>query len=84
MAASLFTTFCVLAAATVALALRRMLIVRFKPEECLHLLDSDAPLIAQQKAGARRLEKLDVWGKTLTIFTILSGIAAYGAWWLGA
>jgi protein TonB len=80
----LFTTFCLLATATLGLALHRMLIVRLKEDECLHVLDSDVPLIDKQKAAARRLKTVDVWGKTLTILTILSGIAAYGAWWMGA
>jgi hypothetical protein len=84
MTASLFTTFCLLATTTLALALGRLLIVRSKGDECLHLVDSDVPLIEKQKAAARRLEIVDVWGKTLTILTVLSGIAAYGAWWLRA
>ena len=84
MTTPLFTTFCLLTAATLALAVGRLLIVRFKGDECLHLVDRDVPMIAKQKAAARRLEIVDLWGKTLTILTVLSGIAAYGAWWMRA
>ena len=84
MTVPLFTTFCLLAAATLAVALGRVLIVRVKGDDCLHLVDCDVPLIKKQTAAARRLEIVDVWGKTLTILTVLSGIAAYGAWWLRA
>jgi hypothetical protein len=79
----LFITFCALATVTVALALRRLIIVRLKGDECLHLLDSDAPVIERQETSARLLDKVDAWGKTLTVLTILSGIAAYSAWWFG-
>jgi len=82
MTASLFTTFSLLAATTLVLALGRLLIIRSKGDECLHLVDSDVPLIEKQKAAAQRLAIVDVWGKTLTILTVLSGIAAYSAWWL--
>ena len=84
MTVPLFTTFCSLAVTTLAVAMGRVLIVRFKGDECLHLLDSDVPLIEKQRLAARRLEVVDLLGKTLTILTILSGIAAYGAWWMRA
>ena len=32
----------------------------------------------------RCLKAVDAWGKTVTIFAIVAGIAAYIAWWLGA
>jgi hypothetical protein len=84
MTVPLFTAFCLLAVVTVGLALHRLLIVRFKGDECLRLLDCDVPLVEKQRAAGRRLEAVDVWGKTLTILTALSGIAAYVAWWMGA
>jgi len=83
MTVPLLTTFCVLLIATLGVAVLRGLIVRTKGDECLHLLDSDAPLIAKQKAAAQRLETVDAWAKILTILTIVSGIASYSAWWLG-
>jgi hypothetical protein len=82
MTTPLFTAFCLLAAATLALALGRTLIVRFKGDECLHLLDSHVPVIKKQETASRRLEIVDLWGKILTILTVLSAIAAYGAWWI--
>ena len=84
MTVPLVATFCLLLVATLGVAMFRGLIVRFKADDCLHLLDSDVPLIAKQKAAAQRLDVVDAWGKTLTVLTVLSGIAAYGAWWLGA
>ena len=84
MTVPLLATFCLLLIATLAVAAVRGLIVRTNGDECLHLLDSNVPLIAKQKTAARRLEIVDAWGKTLTVLTILSGIASYSAWWLGA
>jgi hypothetical protein len=84
MTVPLLTAFCLLLIATLGVAAIRGLIVRTKGDECLHLLDSDVPLIAKQKTAAQGLEIVDFWGKTLTILTILSGIASYSVWWLGA
>jgi hypothetical protein len=83
MTVPLFSAFCVFGAITLGLALRRQIIVRSKGDECLHLLESDAPLIQKQATSARQLQSVDTWGKTLTILTAVSGIAAYVVWWLG-
>jgi hypothetical protein len=80
----LFTTFCVLTIATLAVTVRRMLIVRFKGDECLHLMDPDVAMIEKQRTAAKRLEGVDVWAKALAILTLLAGLATYCAWWLGA
>ena len=80
----LFTVFCVFAGVTLLLALRRGLVVRFKADECLHLMDADAPLIEKQVTAARRLDKIDAWGIPLTVLTALLGAATYVAWWFGA
>jgi hypothetical protein len=83
MTVPLIATFCVLAAGTLGLALYRQVIIRFKADECLHLLDSAAPVIEKQKTAGRRIEIVDAWGKTFTILTLVIGIAAYIAWWAG-
>ncbi len=83
MTTPLLATFCVLLTATLAIALRRLLIVRVKGDECLHLLDADAPFVEQQRSSAQRLEAVDVWGKALTMLTIVAGVATYVAWWFG-
>jgi hypothetical protein len=84
MAVPLIATFCLLAAGTLALALYRQVIVRFKADECIHLLDTAAPVIEQQRTASKRLETVDAWGKAVTVLTVVCGIAAYVAWWLGA
>ena len=84
MTTPLLVTFCVLLTATLAMALRRLLIIRFKGDECLHLLDADAPFVEQQRSSAQRLEAVDVWGKALTILTLVVGVATYVVWWFGA
>jgi len=45
MTVPLVTAFCLLLVATLGVAMFRGLIVRFKADDCLHLLDSDVPLI---------------------------------------
>lgn len=79
----LFIAFGALAAATLALAFVRAAIIRFKADDCLHLSDADAYIIPQQQAAQRRLAKLDVWGKAVTVLTVVSGVAAYAAWFTG-
>lgn len=80
----LLTTFCLLAAMTLGLALTRLLIVRTKPDDSLHLADSDVLLIEKQRTAARRLRLVDLCGKTLTVLTLVFGIAAYSVWWIGS
>ena len=83
MTTPLFTTFGILAVATLGLALTRMMMVRLKGDECLHLMDAEVGMIKRQRNAFRRLERVDVWGKTLTFLTALVGIAAYISWWVG-
>jgi hypothetical protein len=51
----------------------------------VHLSDSEAPVISAQAALARKLDKIDYWGKTLTVvdtafLAVLLGIVFYNAW----
>jgi hypothetical protein len=79
----LFGVFCVLLTVTLAFALRRLIIVKSKGDECLHVLDAEAPLIEKQQMAANQLQSVDTWGKVLTMATLLAGIGAYCSWWLG-
>jgi hypothetical protein len=82
MTTGLVTLFLALIVATAALAFYRLTVVRFKGDNCLHLLEADAPVVARQQLAARKLETIDVWGKMLTILTATAGIGAYVSWWL--
>jgi len=42
--------------------------------DILHIRDSEFPLIPQQAAFARRVERVDFWGKLLTVVTICYGL----------
>jgi hypothetical protein len=84
MTLSLAVTFFTLVAATVGLALGRAVIVRRGGDDCLHLGDADAALVKRQQTTARRLKIVDAWGKPITALTVVLGLAAYVAWWLGA
>ncbi len=51
----------------------------------VHLADAEAPVITEQVTVARKLEKIDYWGKTLTVvdiafLAVLLGIVFYNAW----
>lgn len=67
----------VLATVVVFLALYRRRLY-LKTDELLHVLDAEAPMIASQAQNAKRLEKIDFWGKTLTIIVGLYALAIGG------
>jgi hypothetical protein len=51
----------------------------------VHLADAEAPVISEQVTVARKLDKIDYWGKTLTVvdiafLAVLLGIVFYNAW----
>jgi len=51
----------------------------------VHLTDNEAPVIIEQATVARKLDKIDYWGKTLTVvdiafLAVLLGIVFYNAW----
>ena len=64
----------VLATIVAFLALYRRKI-RLKSDEVLHVLDQEAPLVSTQDAVAKKLDKVDRWGKLLTIVVILYAVA---------
>ncbi len=71
----------VLATVVAFLALyRRRLFM--KTDEVLHVLDAEAPLVSTQATIGKKLEKVDIWGKTLTIIVVLYalGIGGFYLW----
>ena len=62
-----------LTAGVIALAIYRKVLVR---GECdvLHLRESELPLVPRQEEFAQRLDRLDYWGKVLTVASVSYGI----------
>ncbi len=67
----------VLATVVVFLALYRRRLY-MKTDELLHVLDAEAPLVATQVEIGKKLEKVDFWGKTLTVIVGLYALAIGG------
>lgn len=67
----------VLATVVVFLALYRRRLY-MKTDELLHVLDAEAPLISSQVQIAKKLEKVDLWGKILTVLVGLYALAIGG------
>ena len=63
-----------LAVTVVTLATLRKFATRTQ-NDCLHISDVEAPLVAQQLTMAQRLERIDKWGKTLTAVLVIYGLA---------
>ena len=61
--------------AVLALALYRKILTFHGDDEFLHLADGEERMIPQQVALGHRLELIDRWGKSLTVFTVASGLA---------
>lgn len=64
--------------AVLALALYRKILTFHGDDEFVHLAASEQPLIPQQVALGRKLDLIDRWGKSLTVFTVASGIVIAG------
>ncbi len=67
----------VLATVVIFLALYRRRL-NHKVDELLHVLDAEAPLIGTQAEVAKKIDKVDLWGKTLTVLATLYGLALVG------
>jgi hypothetical protein len=61
-----------LTAGVIALAIYRKVLAR---GECdvLHLRESELPLVPHQEEFAQRLDRLDFWGKVLTVASVSYG-----------
>jgi hypothetical protein len=64
----------VLGVATLALALYRKF-VTMREDDYLHLSAGEERLIPQQVATFRRIGAIDKWGITMTIVTVILGLA---------
>jgi hypothetical protein len=67
----------VLATVLVFLALYRRRVF-MKSDETLHVLDAEAPMVSSQAEVGKRLEKIDLWGKILTVVVVLYALAIAG------
>lgn len=73
----------VLATVVVFLAIYRRRIY-MKSDEVLHVLDAEAPLVSTQAVVAKKLERIDFWGKALTVVVVLYALALVGVYIYGA
>jgi hypothetical protein len=64
---------------TLGLALYRKLL-SMREDDYLHVSEGQAKLVQQQVTMAERLSAIDKWGKTLTIATLVLGLAIAGAY----
>lgn len=74
-----------LALVVLGLALYRKVITMQHEDELVHLTAGEEKLIPQQVALSAKLDKIDRWGKILTIATVISGLVIavaylWGAW----
>ena len=81
---TLWIAWAALTIAVITLALFRKFSAR-NEDSVVHLADAEAPVITEQVTVARKLEKIDYWGKTLTVvdiafLAVLLGIVFYNAW----
>jgi hypothetical protein len=66
-----------LAITVLGLALYRKLIA-LREDHMIHI-SGDGSAVAKQVAVAKRLERIDHWGKTLTVVTLVFGLCVVGA-----
>jgi len=68
----------VLAACVAALALYRKMVASHE-DDTVHVISGERSVVAQQATFAQKIEKIDFWGKTLTIVLIVYGVVL-AAW----
>jgi len=81
---TLWIIWCVLTMAVITLAILRKFSARHQ-DSYVHLADSEAPIISEQVSVAGKLDRIDSWGKTLTVLdlaflAVMLGIVFYNAW----
>ncbi|HEV8041471.1 MAG TPA: hypothetical protein VGP62_21530 [Bryobacteraceae bacterium] len=81
---TLWIAWALLTVVVITLALYRKFATR-NQDAFVHLAEAEAPIISQQVIVARKLDKIDFWGKTLTVLdvgflVVLVGIVCYNAW----
>lgn len=62
------------------LALYRKLITMHHEDEFVHLAAGEQALVLQQVVLSAKLDKIDRWGKVLTIATVVSGLVIAAAY----
>ncbi len=67
----------VLATVVLALALYRLAVASHE-DESLHVLESEAPLVAEQTKVYKKIETIDWWGQALTVIAVLYGLVLAG------
>jgi hypothetical protein len=70
----------VLTAAVLVLAIYRK-VVATDEDDLIHVADAEAELIGKQQVVAAKLDVIDRWGKALTVFVLIYGLALAG-WYL--
>ena len=70
----LISMWCVLAVAVLSMAIYRKSIAR-REDDLVHLNEGDVTLINTQKTVDAQLRAVDKWGQTLTIVTVILGLA---------
>ena len=84
-ASYLISVWIVLGVATLILAIYRHILTLHNEQDVVHLADSEQGQIAKQTSLARRLDRIDGWGKSLTIVVTVIGLGLataylYQAW----
>lgn len=82
---TLWIAWLILTVVVIGLALYRKFVSRFREDDLLHLAEGEARLIPKQVAATRSLERIDFWGKALTVINVVFGLALlavflYDAW----
>ena len=70
--------------AVMALAVIALIVVRKRissgEDDTLHVMEGDAAMIPHQQEIAHKLEVIDRWGKSLTVLTVVYGLAIGALW----
>ena len=82
---ALWILWAVLTVVVLGLALVRKLTSWYREDDYVHLAAGEERAIPQQVVVARRLDRIDSWGKTLTVVDLVYGltlfsIMLYTAW----
>jgi hypothetical protein len=72
-----FVVWAVLALVVLGLAIYRKSVASHE-DDFLHVRDTDARLVTEQGVVAGKLERIDKWGKMLTVIMLVSGLALGG------
>lgn len=69
----------VLTVIVIILAIYRWVVAN-QEDDSLHVSETEAAIVSQQVAVAKKLAAIDRWGKLLTIIAALYGLALLGAY----